>query len=87
MRDCSAAGNGRSGRGCRVSGNGRRGRRLTLAPATRRALRPSSSLAVSDEGEADEEDDRRRAEGCAVLSSAVSLAVEASQRPKPIHGV
>jgi hypothetical protein len=73
-----------------VSGNGqhgRRGRRLTLAPAIMRALRPSSPLAVADEEDADDKDDRRWAEGRAALSRAVSLAVEASQRPKLIHGV
>jgi hypothetical protein len=66
--------------GVGVSGNGRhgrRGRRLMLAPATMRALRPSSPLAVADE-DAYDEDDRRRAEGRAALSRAVSPTVEAS---------
>jgi hypothetical protein len=67
--------------GVGVSGNGRHGRRgcrLTLAPATMYALRPSSPLAVADEEDAYDEDDRRRAEGRAALSRAVSPTVEAS---------
>jgi hypothetical protein len=67
--------------------HGRRGRRLTLAPATMHALQPSSLLVVADEEDANDEDNRRRAEGRAALSRAVSLAAEASQRSNPIHGV
>lgn len=71
----------------RPSGNGRTGRRLTLAPATRRALRPATTASESGEEEADEDDERLCAEGREALSRAVALAAEFSQRPKPIHGV
>jgi len=83
-------GSGRRSRGAGgTAGTGRRplaGRRLTLAPATQQALRPSSLSVVSDDEDVDE--DRQCAEGrAACLSRVVSLAVEASRRPKPIHVV
>jgi hypothetical protein len=61
-----------------------RGRRLTLAPGTLRALSAESAEADDDEGEAAE--DRRCKQGREALSRVVALAVEASRRPKPVHG-
>lgn len=64
-----------------------RGRRLTLAPVVRRALRSAGSAEIDDgEGEADGDEDRRCKQGQEALSNVVALAVDASRRPKPVHG-
>jgi hypothetical protein len=44
-------------------------------------------VAECDEVEADDDGDRRYLEGRAAILRVVELTVEASQRPKPIHGV
>jgi hypothetical protein len=41
---------------------------------------------ADDDGEANDVEDRWRAEGQATLSSVVALAMEACQRLKPVHG-
>lgn len=69
-----------------ASGTSLRRRRLTLAPSTRKALQGSSPSTV-DVGDDDEGDRRRQAEGRAALSQAGELAVDATIRPKPVHGV
>ncbi|CAN6361771.1 unnamed protein product [Urochloa humidicola] len=64
------------------------GRRLTLAPAARRALRPrGEGLGGVEESDKDDDEDRRCKEGREALTRVVSRAVEASARPRRIHGV
>lgn len=67
-------------------GNGRRERRLTLTPVTTRSCQSSSARVEAVDGEAEEEDGRWRDEGRAALSRAVVMAVEATRKPKPVHG-
>lgn len=69
--------------------NMRGGHRLTLAPATRRALRPRGTDGDDKEANADvnDDDDQRIKEGRDALSRAVAVAANAFIIPKPIHGV
>jgi hypothetical protein len=41
---------------------------------------------ADDDGEAEDDEDRRCTEGRATLSSIVALAIEACQQPKLVHG-
>lgn len=64
-----------------------RGRRLTLAPAVKRALRPSVTQAEDGDSEDEGEEVRRRRSGHEALSREVALAAAVSRRPAPVHGV
>ena len=63
-----------------------RKRRLTLAPAVRRALLPAAGAPEPDSDD-DEADDQRCDKGREAMSREIAMAVDATLRPRPVHGV
>jgi len=61
-------------------------RRLTLAPVVRRALLPAV-VALEPDSDDDKADDWQRDKGREAMSREVAMAMDATLRPKPVHGV